>query len=205
MPQVQNIANIIEFRNWVIVSNNDIQFLSQLYSWAVLYGLFTLNGTETVTVTGTRTRKMVDNKSRSLFWSRCSMKASTHFHTTHLFLVPLPVLVTASVNTIPLYRDEEWCTVFMPWTNIVFHKPWHMEYNNCERCKCCTLWQVPVLWFYPKAMCFCLYCTPCYEYLIRFYTMPGLPSMVYNKIHHTPEPITSPHCGKSKIKGVTPP
>ena len=59
-------------------------------------GVFTPNGTRTETGTGTGTGIMGNNKSRPLSWFRCNVKASTQFHTTLLFPVPVP---SASVNT----------------------------------------------------------------------------------------------------------
>ena len=60
--------------------------------------VFTLSGTGTATGTGTGARTMGNNRSGPLSNVRCNAKALAQFYTAHLFPVPLPVLVAASVH-----------------------------------------------------------------------------------------------------------
>ena len=63
------------------------------------YGVFTPSVTRTETGVGTGATTIGHNMSRPLSQFNCNAKAYRKFHTTHLFLVLVPVSVPASVNT----------------------------------------------------------------------------------------------------------
>ena len=62
-----------------------------------LFPIMVQNATETGT--GTETRIMLDKRFLPLPWFKYNVKASTQFHTIHLFPVPVMVSVPVSVNT----------------------------------------------------------------------------------------------------------
>ena len=69
------------------------------------YDVFTLNGTEIETGIETVVKRMGNNRPWPLSSFRCKMKASMQNLVTHLFPVPIPVSVLASVNT-PLVLEN---------------------------------------------------------------------------------------------------